>query len=1208
VEGILGSGGEGIVYRALDHHRRQSVALKVLHLEDPRSIPTLKREFRFLRDLVHPGLVPLYELVVDAELSFYAMALIEGSDFLTASRDEGALRDRLFELAETLAFLHETSRIHRDVKPTNVLVRRDGRVVLVDFGIGLDLSRQSPGRTLIQGTPRYLAPELLHFRDPSPKSDAFSVGVMLHEALLGEHPELSGRTDPSRSCAPRLSVRRPDLPADLALACERLLEPDPERRWSMKELIQMLQARTTPGGASRESGVHSRPPTAVRFSGRAVEMARLDAMLARGAAIDDPLVVVLDAPSGHGKTATVHQFLAGHPNAVALRSRCSEHELVPHKAIDGILDNLVEYLHAAKPAELAELVRPEEGLFLGQLFPEFSRLRGRGLPEVPPPSTSLGDMRALRVRAYQALARVLRRIGERETLIVAIDDLQWGDADSGKLLLEVFCGTERPRCLLLLAHRSGGAERGSCLHELFTGERPLNETLTTMHLHLRPLEPAEARDLVVKMLAQAGSTLPAQLVDRIVEEAAGSPLLLTEITSHMSRRLEEQLAAPDPSWMPGQLGIREIVAERRKQLSGTASHAFSLLCCAGSAFEVRLLAQIAKGEPDAIVHELEAARLVRQRAGGTRVEVFHDAIRESVLQTLDDELGPTHGSLAAALERDGADPAEIARHYAAAGDRARSSLWAERAADAASQSFALSHAVQMYRLALAGSISGSDELQRIEAKLADALADAGLAAEAAPMYAKLAEASTAEQAMALRARSAEQWLISGEASRGMKALEQVLRAAGLKWPVTPAAALRSLLLERTRARLAKPPRVSKPRPIPHRLRAQLDACRAAWSVSLISTIHGAANSSRYLRLALASGDHQHLALGYGMEAMYLAAAGAPARKAVARALELSRAYMPQAQAGYNRAFLLFAAGQCHYLMGDFREAVETYLGAEPLFLEACRNVSWELNNGRIFWGNALYEQGAHRELERHYASWLADADERGDTYMGAAVGVARARLTIMRTASREEALEQIAGGSARWVSRYLGFHHFSELICRSHVEMVAQRPADSLAILTRGAKDLRSSLMGRVQIPRMHFRTQTAYSAIELAADCKNASERRRLLRLATYEARGMRREQARYAVARARLVEASVRLVRSRDADVVDELRAVGTEFEQLGDRLAHAAVLARLAEIVGGDEGAGLLARARARFAEVDAADWVGTLSAFAPRFLPAPTSRLA
>lgn len=1204
IEGVLGSGGEGVVYRALDHHRRQSVAVKVLHLDDPRSIPALKREFRFLRDLVHPGLVPLYELVVGVELSFYSMALIEGSDFLSASRDEDALRTHLLELARTLAFLHSTSRIHRDVKPTNVLVRHDGRVVLLDFGVGLDLS-QPRGKTTLQGTPRYLAPELLHFREPSAKSDAFSVGVMLHEALTGEHPEPGGRTDPSRRHAPRVSLGRPDLPADLVVTCERLLDPEPARRWSMTELIEALEARLGASAVRRQSGIHSRPPTTTRFSGRAAEIARLDAMLARCSASDEPVVVVLDAPSGHGKTATVNRFLDDHPEAVALRSRCSEHELVRHKAIDGLLDNLVEYLLSAS-GELQQYVLPEEALFLGQLFPEFSRLRGRGLPEAPPPSVSVGDMRALRVRAYQALARVLCRIGARETLIIAIDDLQWGDADSGKLLVEVFCGAERPRCLLLLAHRTGPGEAGDCLHELFAGERPLDDALPTMHLHLHPLQDDEARALVLEVLEQMETDLDERLVERIVRSAAGSPLLLTELTSHLTRRLEEQRTTPDPSWAPTQLGIHEIVEQRRNLLSPTALHAFSLLCCAGTTFEVRLLAQVADGEPDAIVRELEGARLVRQRAGGTRVEVLHDAIREATLSTLEDDRPSMHRSLAVALERDGADPAEIARHHAAAGDRQRSSLWAERAGDAASQSFALSHAVAMYRVALAGAAPDSDDHRRIEAKLADALADAGMAAQAAPAYAKLALTADGERAQTLRARAAEQWLISGDASRGMEALEQVFRSAGLTWPATQQAALRSLVVDRLRTRFAKacPP---SGQPLPPRLRAKLDACRAAWPISLISTIHGAANSSRYLRLALASGDRQHLALGYGFEAMYLAAAGARARKSVERAIALCQEYMPEADAGYNRAFRRYVVGQSHYLMGDFREAVEAYVGAEPLFLASCRNVSWELNNGRIFWGNALYEQGAHRELDRLYDIWLADADERGDTYMGAAAAIARARRTIIRTANREEALEQIADGAARWVSPYLGFHHISEIICRSHVEMVAQRPADSLAIMIRGAHDLRTSLLGKVQIPRLHFATQTAYSAIELAANTTSESERRRLLRLALSRARSMRREKARYALARARLVEASAALVLAVRESALVELRRAAAEFEELGDCLTHAAVAARLGEVLGGDEGDVLLAQARARFAAADAIDWASTLSAFAPRFLPARTSRL-
>src|SRR5690606_13054696 len=118
----------------------------VLHVEDGIALPQLKREFRFLRDLVHPNLLQLYELVVHREISFFTMAYVAGDDFLKSAQSESDLVALTIQLADVLTFLHRTGRVHRDVKPSNILVRSSGELILLDFGIGLDLNANKPER------------------------------------------------------------------------------------------------------------------------------------------------------------------------------------------------------------------------------------------------------------------------------------------------------------------------------------------------------------------------------------------------------------------------------------------------------------------------------------------------------------------------------------------------------------------------------------------------------------------------------------------------------------------------------------------------------------------------------------------------------------------------------------------------------------------------------------------------------------------------------------------------------------------------------------------------------------------------------------------------------------------------------------------------------------------------------------------------------
>lgn len=1207
IESVLGTGGQGIVYRANDARRQQAIALKMLHVDGPAAVPKIKHEFRFLRDLLHPSLVPLYELVVDRELSFYTMGLVSGGDFLQAATDESALRRQMLQLAEVLAFLHGTDRVHRDVKPSNVLVRDDGRVVLLDFGIGLELGTfEEQGRT-IAGTPRYLAPELLELKRATPASDAYSVGVMLFEALTGKHPEASGRTELLGQPAPRPRALVPDVSPDLDELCGALLERDPEKRLKMPDLARALRGTSATWALSEGQSSHYPKGDDQFYAGRASELGQLSEALSRARTGDEPVLVVLEAPSGFGKTATLNHFLAEQTEALVLRGKCSEHEFVAHKAIDSILESLVEHLLGLDGDTLETILAPSEVGVLAQLFPELARVPaiGRAGRSVPPP----GDMRALRQRAYQALTRLLEWLGQNHTLIVAIEDLQWGDADSAKLLSEVFSATNRPRSLLILTHRSEERKSSQCLQELLDGEHALAREIVTLHVKLLPLADREARELV----RQAAGTRPEPgsnqklddaWVERIVSEAGGSPLLLTEIASDVGQRFERQEDGPSVLELEARSGrgLEEIVSERVARLSAGARDAFELMCCAGRSVETRLLARLVGEEPDETIRQLDAGRLARARVGGQRLEILHNAMREVTLRRLDQKRAGLHARLAVALESDGGDPAEIARHYEASGQVARASRFAELAGDAASQSFALEHAARMYRLALASTQDDPPRREALRYKLANALADAGLGAEAAPMYAELADHANVAEAIELRRRAAEQWLITGGAAQGMAALEKVQREVGFSWPQEPKDALVTLLLERARIRLSPWGTPKAKQNVTERTRRELDACRAAWPVSLISTIHGAANSSRYLRIALARGDREHIAIGHGMEAMYLASAGARARKGASRSLSLCKKHMGAVpDAGYPRAFLSYAEGQCHYLLGDNREAIGPYEEAESELLASCRNVAWELNSARIFHANALFYLGHHKKLDRCYRTWFADGQQRGDTYITAALAMVRSRRSILKNADHRESNAEIDEGVAMWSSPYWGYHYFAERVCRANVALIVQRPEEAFDILQAAVKDLRSSLMGRVQVARMHVVTHLAYAAIELAADARSATERRKYLHIARSEATEMKRERAPFAIARALLTEGAAELVERPSETAVSRLRQAADIFRSIGHRPECAATEARIAEVVGGDEARELRQSAHAVFAEIEACDWVSALSAFAPRFLP-------
>ncbi len=222
IQDVLGSGGMGTVFRAYDRERRRPVALKVMNRAGAAAILRFKHEFRTLLGVAHPNLVTLYELISDGQNWFLTMELLDGVNFLQYVRDEaprrpgrrpgspGAasaeaqpltpgqrvrLRAATRQLADGIAWLHAAGKLHRDIKPTNVIVTREGRVVLLDFGLvaeqGSD-GRHHSTEEHILGTAAYMAPEQAAGLPVSPATDWYSVGVMLFEALTGRLPFLGG--------------------------------------------------------------------------------------------------------------------------------------------------------------------------------------------------------------------------------------------------------------------------------------------------------------------------------------------------------------------------------------------------------------------------------------------------------------------------------------------------------------------------------------------------------------------------------------------------------------------------------------------------------------------------------------------------------------------------------------------------------------------------------------------------------------------------------------------------------------------------------------------------------------------------------------------------------------------------------------------------------------------------------------------------------
>ncbi len=243
----------GEVYRATDVRLGRDVALKVLPREmagDPDRLARFQREARAVAALNHPNVVTLYSVEEADGVHFITMELIEGQPLDRLISANGLPEDRIIEIAgaiaEALAAAHDKGIVHRDLKPANVMVTKECRVKVLDFGLAKDVGAESSndatltsaGHTqagMVMGTPAYMSPEQVSGRPLDHRTDIFSLGVVLHEMATGRRPfEAPSSAEMVsailRDNPPSVTDIRPDLPADLARVIRRCLEKDPRHR------------------------------------------------------------------------------------------------------------------------------------------------------------------------------------------------------------------------------------------------------------------------------------------------------------------------------------------------------------------------------------------------------------------------------------------------------------------------------------------------------------------------------------------------------------------------------------------------------------------------------------------------------------------------------------------------------------------------------------------------------------------------------------------------------------------------------------------------------------------------------------------------------------------------------------------------------------------------------------------------------------------
>ncbi len=988
------------------------------------------------------------------------------------------LRHALGQLVDGVSALHAAGKLHRDIKPSNVLVSKQGRVVLLDFGLVRELdeadAHQSQG--LVVGTPAYMSPEQGVGLPVHEATDWYAVGVLLYEVLTGRVP-FEGKPGEMMLKRRDLPVPHPsefteNVPPDLAALAMDLLHRDPDARPTGPQLQHRLVRPTVNAPPPRAQDEESNP-----LAGRDGLLEQLRGAFGHVLKKAQLALSLIEGESGLGKSALLTTFLQTVkrtvPDAVVLAGRCGETETVPFKAFDGVIDELCAHL-TAMPVAQTEAVMPRDFSALVRLFPVLKRLDAMVGRRRPLADTI--DAQEIRRKGFRALAELLARLSERTPVVIAIDDLQWGDSDSAALLEALLQPPDAPAIHLVAAARTLGDAMGpSPVMKAFLDAQHAG-TVTGRALVQRlscwPLDGPDSEGLARRLLGEDAAKVD---VPALARESRGSPYLLEALVS-IARAGGRVSATTLESWVKTRVDALPTPARRLLEVVAVANRPIA-----------RMVAWHAAGldaEVTDPVVPLKSARLLSGSGAGhdERLLIYDARIGRAVREQV--QPGRRKDillALASALESaGGADAETLADWWEEAGHGERAWRAATEAAVRAASVLAFERAVRLFDKA----VGAAPEAEQAGLKLsrADALAGAGRGKEAADAYLALARAEVANthgdpvlrraserKSLALRQRATEQLLTSGRLEEGIAVLDGVMLELGEKRPSSPNMAKLGAVYARLKVRLRGLRFTLRDlKDIDPDLIARVDAYwSAAKGFSIVDPVRGTGYQFTHLRLALDSGEPYRVARALALEAGYHALQGAPNEAECRDALTQLRALLAEHPSPHGEGLSALMAGCAAIGTGRFSESRVLHERAVQLFQEKCPGMTWELISSAQYLVMSLTYLGEFAEVRRLVREVRESALARNDVYALTNFRVRAQPLIHLMDGAPQEAHREIAEALSQFSRGGYFIQHFWGMHGRVMASLYSGDVAGARRTCEADAPLVKASGLMRIQIARV---------------------------------------------------------------------------------------------------------------------------------------------
>lgn len=867
----------------------------------------------------------------------------------------------------------------------------------------------------MSGTLAYMAPERFRGRPADPASDWFSFGVMLFEALVGQlpfgpNPQQTVVAWFTGKRVANLKERLGDLARPFVELVEALLDPEPRHRPNGADVLSALDGYRTSTTADRVFGREQ----------------HLDWLL-ESVSSSPPRVNVtaITGESGIGKTSLLRQLLAqcrerGH---LVLSACCHPREHLPFNALNEIV------------TELVRACRHLDGLDA----PALDAMQRLADVFINDPGQTRDDPHRPTLRQLaQDLEVLLRSCADQRPVVVAIDDAQRMDQDSLPIMLQLF-ESAYIECSYLLAVRGDSDDVPAPLRQHVGNTR-----------HLDRLDAPTA-------LALAKHLLPGATDDELTmvcTAARGHPFAIEQAcTLSRSRRQLRSDTTPE-----------ELVYHQLTEQSDHQQRVLSLLAVHEGWLPSEVLYACRLHSVSDVYELLDAGLLnFRRVENNYAVSIRHARLAEFLRGNIESEkLRHAHHVVANAyLEVLPGEVEDVFRHLVNAGRIEEALPFGRESAHAFRDRLAFHRAAQLFRWLIDHETDATRRLEH-QLELAEVLARAGIAGQAADTYLSAAGQAVGDARVGLLRNAAEQLLRAGDKENGRELLAECAREVGLPMPRSRAQQLARIAWHRLRIHLASPQPVELRNPPPAVQRRMEVAWSLGLGLNLLDIIGSGLAQSQYTSLALCYGNDDQVARAWSVEYSYaMNAAGLGASRKGERLRELMTKQLSRTKDAYTRGIVLLSWAAGDYFRGRFDLALDRSREARTVFSSQLGSLSWEMANCGLYEMWSAFELGRLDEFSARVPELLRLGEERGDAlYRRFWVGGHCATAWLI--ADRPQVLRTELGSNSVLSSRFEMNAMFT-LLAQVRTDLYDGRYAEARMDLERAWKGIQQSGMLHLQ-------------------------------------------------------------------------------------------------------------------------------------------------